>query len=321
MTYLIDINSYVPETLRNVCITQELLPRIAKEHNLIKEIEYAVARIPTTHKLYRDDARNVVLKPTCVHLVLTSPPYWTLKKYPEVEGQLGLITDYRSFLKELDKVWRRCYRALVPGGRLICVVGDVCLSRRANNGKHTVIPLHSSIQEQLIRIGFSNLAPILWYKITNANYEANRKTRFLGKPYEPGGIIKNDVEFIIMARKPGAYRKVTPESRILSVISDRNHREWFRQIWSDIAGASTRIHPAPFPLQLAERLVRMFSFVGDVVVDPFMGTGSTNVAASKWGRNSIGIEVDSSYFNIALNRLNEESNQCHHVNIAIERKK
>lgn len=310
----------MPTALKNISITQELLPQIAKKHKLIIEIEHAASQIATTHKLYRNDARNVTIRPASVHLVLTSPPYWTLKKYPEVEGQLGLITDYSIFLKELDRVWRHCYRALVPGGRLICVVGDVCLSRRANNGKHTVIPLHSSVQEHLTKIGFSNLAPIIWHKIANAKYEANRKTTFLGKPYEPGGIIKNDIEFIVMARKSGAYRKVTPSSRILSVISDRNHREWFQQIWTDITGASTRIHPAPFPLQLAERLVRMFSFVGDVVLDPFMGSGSTNLAALKWGRNSVGIEVDSSYFNIALNRLNEKANLFSHVSIEIEQK-
>jgi DNA modification methylase len=317
MVSSLDINNYIPEKLRNIKITLDLLPQVAKERETIKEIEFAVGQIPTNHKIYCEDARNVILEPSSVHLVLTSPPYWNLKKYPEKKGQLGSIANYRSFLEELEKVWYRCYDALVPGGRLICVVGDVCLSRRANNGTHTVVPLHSSIQENLIKIGFSNLAPIIWYKISNAKYEANGKTQFLGKPYEPGGIIKNDIEFIVMARKPGAYRKVASANRILSVISESNHREWFQQIWTGINGASTRLHPAPFPVKLAERLVRMFSFVGDVVLDPFMGTGSTNLAALSWGRNSIGVEIDSSFIDIALNRLREKASMFRNVNIEI----
>ncbi len=130
---------------------------------------------------------------------------------------------------------------------------------------------------------------------------------FLGKPYEPNGVIKNDIEFILMERKPGGYRKPSHAARLLSVISAGNHREWFQQIWTGVTGASTRQHPAPYPLELAERLVRMFSFVGDTVLDPFMGTGTTNVAAAKWGRNSIGVEVDDKYFKMASHRLEQDS--------------
>src|SRR5207249_3231131 len=104
--------------------------------------------VPTTHRLFRRDAREMTLAPESVHLVVTSPPYWTLKEYNRVEGQLGYVRDYERFLDELDVVWRRCFDALVPGGRLVCVVGDVCLSRRQNKGRHTVVPLHASIQER-----------------------------------------------------------------------------------------------------------------------------------------------------------------------------
>ncbi len=319
MVYSPELNSYLPEALKNIEVTQDLLPRIAKEGKSVDEIERAISQIPTEHKLYRYDARDIKLKPESIHLVVTSPPYWNLKKYPEVKGQLGLISDYQIFIKALDKVWRSCYKALIPGGRLICVVGDICLSRKSNNGNHKVIPLHSSIQEHLTKIGFSNLAPIIWYKITNAKYEAAGNTKFLGKPYEPGGIIKNDIEFIVMARKPGAYRKVAPANRILSIISESNHKKWFKQIWTDIRGASTKLHPAPFPVQLAERLIRMFSFVGDLVLDPFMGIGSTNLAASKWGRNSMGIEVDSHFFDIALKQLKEKADMFRNITVEIER--
>lgn len=139
--------------------------------------------------------------------MVTSPPYWTLKEYRDSDGQMGHIDDYEEFLDELDKVWSHCFRALAPGGRVICVVGDVCLSRRENNGRHTVVPLHASIQEHCRKLGFDNLAPIIWRKISNAVYEVENGSSFLGKPYEPNAVIKNDIEFILMQRKPGATER------------------------------------------------------------------------------------------------------------------
>lgn len=236
-----------------------------------------------------------------VHLAVTSPPYWTLKKYNDHPDQLGALEDYEGFLDELTKVWSECYRALVPGGRLVCVVGDVCLARR-KHGRHLVMPLHSDIAVRCRKIGFDNLTPIIWHKISNATYEVENGSKFLGKPYEPNAIIKNDIEFILMLRKPGGYRKPTPEQRRLSFIPKKRYGEWFQQIWQ-IHGESTRNHPAPFPLELASRLVRMFSFFGDTVLDPFCGTGTTMVAALQSGRNSVGIEVDPAYFQLATARI------------------
>lgn len=301
--------------------SQTVLPAIAKNSKLVAALERSIKRVPTTHRLIHQDSRkrwSVI--PESVHLVLTSPPYWTLKEYRREEGQLGYIADYRDFHRELDKVWRHCYKALVPGGRLICVVGDVCLSRRKNNGRHTVVPLHATIQEHCTKIGFDNLAPIIWYKIANASYEAEGNgAGFLGKPYEPGAVIKNDIEFILMLRKPGGYRKPSLPERLMSVISAENYQAWFQQIWSGLTGASTRHHPAPYPIELAERLIRMFTFVGDTVIDPFSGTASTSVAASRWGRNSIAIEIDPHYFEIGHNRLATESrNLLSTVDIMLE---
>jgi modification methylase len=219
---------------------------------------------------------------------------------------LGAIEDFESFLDQLDRVWTHCFRVLVPGGRLICVVGDVCLSRRKNQGRHTVVPLHAAIQERCRHIGFDNLAPIIWSKIANAVYEVQNGSSFLGKPYEPNAVIKNDIEFILMQRKSGGYRQPSLEKRILSLIPEDRHREWFQQIWSGLPGASTRKHPAPYPAELAERLIRMFSFVDDTVLDPFMGTASTQVAAARWGRNSVGVEVDPVYFEMAVERLRRD---------------
>ncbi len=302
-----DLAERVPNELRGLDDPQTALPRIAKDRRLTAEIEAAVKEIPTSHRLWLGDSRSVGLDSAGVHLVLCSPPYWTLKEYRKSEGQLGFVADYEEFLRELDMVWQRCFDALLPGGRLICVVGDVCLSRRKNGGRHTVVPLHASIQEHCRRIGYDNLAPIIWYKIANAAYEVENGSSFLGKPYEPNAVVKNDIEFILMQRKPGAYRTPELAARVLSVIPEDAHREWFQQIWIGLPGASTKNHPAPYPIELAERLIRMFSFVGDTVLDPFMGTASTNIAAAKWGRNSIGIEVDEEYFALAARRLRRET--------------
>lgn len=259
----------------------------------------------TSHRLIHRDTRSLSFIPDeSVHLAVTSPPYWSLKRYNENPSQLGHITDYELFLSELNKVWKEAYRVLVPGGRLVCVVGDVCLSRR-EHGRHLVMPLHADIIVACRKIGFDNLNPIIWHKISNAKFEANNGTKFLGKPYEPNAIVKNDIEFILMQRKPGGYRQPTEEQRRLSMIDKDDFAKWFRQFWN-IPGASTRHHPAPFPPELAYRLVRMFSFWGDTVLDPFCGTGTTMLAAMKCGRNSIGIEIDEEYCHMTLNRLKAE---------------
>lgn len=306
---LFDPAEHLPDCIGEIRNHQTDLPRIARDKKLTAAIEAKLEQLPTHHDLYRRDSRKInFLAPESVHLVVTSPPYWTLKDYNVSDGQMGYIEDYDKFLNELDRVWKACFEALVPGGRLVCVVGDVCLSRRKNKGEHIVMPLHASIQEHCRTLGFSNLSPIIWHKIANAVYEATGNGGgFLGKPYEPNAVIKNDIEFILMERKPGGYRSPSVATRILSVIPGDQHKAWFQQIWTGVTGASTKEHPAPYPLQLAERLIRMFSFVGDTVLDPFMGTGTTSVAAAKWGRNSIGVEIDPHYFEMAAKRLDRET--------------
>ena len=272
----------------------------------MNHIDVPLESTKTLHRLIQADARSMSFIPDgSVHLVVTSPPYWTLKRYNETDGQLGHVNGYEDFVDELSKVWKECFRVLVPGGRLVCVVGDVCVSRR-QFGRHVVFPLHSDICVTCRRIGFDNLNPIIWHKIANANFEVENGTKFLGKPYEPNAIIKNDIEFILMQRKPGGYRQPTLEQRRLSKIDKKDYDEWFRQFWT-ITGASTRQHPAPFPLELASRLVRMFSFWGDTVLDPFCGTATTMIAAMKWHRHSIGVEIDREYCRQAARRLVQEN--------------
>ena len=304
------LREYAPASVASLRESQDAIPKLAKDEVATRDIEAVLPTLPTSHEMRRADARELdFLPPESVHLALTSPPYWTLKQYNPSDGQLGSVEDYDSFLAELDRVWSHCFRALVPGGRLICVVGDVCLSRRKNNGRHTVVPLHASIQEHCRAIGYDNLAPIIWHKIANATLEASGNGGgFLGKPYEPNAVIKNDIEFILMERKPGGYRSPGALERAFSVIPDTLHKTWFRQIWTDVPGASTRNHPAPFPVELATRLIRMFSFVGDTVLDPFLGSGTTALAAWQTGRNSIGVEVDDAYLESAARRFRKHTN-------------
>ena len=279
--------------------SQRAFPAIAKEPDTCASIASAVRGLPSVHEFHLGDSRHLEIEPESVELVVTSPPYWNLKQYNEQTGQLGGIEDYDEFLYELDEVWRRVHGALVPGGRMVVVVGDVNVARKSF-GRHLVFPLHASIQERCRMMGFDNLAPIIWHKIANARYEMGAGG-FYGKPYEPNGVIKNDLEYILLQRKPGGYRKPDLAARIMSVIPADDHAQWFQQVWR-LGGASTRDHPAPFPLALAERLVRMFSFVGDTVLDPFMGTGTTAAAAAAWGRNSVGSEVDPAYFELCISR-------------------
>ena len=302
------LTKFAPDALRELENEQTAIPKLAKQDALLRQIDFILPNLPTFHHFHRADAREMAfVAPQSVHLVVTSPPYWNLKKYHDRNGQLGDIKNYEIFLRELNKVWTQCYEALVPGGRLVCVVGDVCISRRQNKGRHTVVPLHASIQEQCRKIGFDNLAPIIWHKISNAKFETPRSSNFLGKPYEPNSVVKNDIEFILMERKPGGYRSPVFIERAFSVISDTNHKAWFNQIWTDITGASTKSHPAPYPLELAKRLIRMFSFVGDTVLDPFHGSGTTALAAWQSGRNSITTEIDEDYFQKALKRFDKET--------------
>jgi modification methylase len=196
---------------------------------------------------------------------------------------------------------------LVPGGRVCAVVGDVCLSRR-KAGRHYVLPLAADIQVRVRGLGLDVLTPIIWLKVANITLEASRSSRFLGKPYLPGGVIKNDRETIVMLRKPGGYRKPTAEMEDASRIAKADYFKWFAPVWDDVTGASTRNHPAPYPPEVPKRLISMYSFVGDMVVDPFGGLGTTSLAAALTGRNSVSVEIEPSYYAASLKRFGESHN-------------
>ncbi|HML07456.1 MAG TPA: site-specific DNA-methyltransferase [Xanthobacteraceae bacterium] len=263
-----------------------------------------------THVVKTGDARSLsFLKDSSVHLVVTSPPYFNLKPYHSdcLGKQLGRVNDYDQFLEELDRVWSECLRVLVPGGRVCCVIGDILVPRKVD-GRHRILPLPADIMVRSRRVGFDTLTPILWFKIGNRTNEAGGgSSGYYGKPYQPGAIIKNDFEHLLMLRKPGGYRKTTMLQKSLSMLQRDEMDLWQRPFWSDIRGASLRNgHPAPFPIELAERLIRMYSFAGDVVLDPFGGSGSMTAAAIRAGRNSVLVEIEPHYSKIAVRKIMEE---------------
>ena len=285
--------------------TSEALKVFRAANERFRQIPWPKPFDRTRHEIKQGDARDLSFLPDdSVHLVVTSPPYWTLKEYPASQGQLGAVEDYEAFLDELDKVWRESHRVLVPGGRVCCVVGDVCVPRR-RIGRHFVMPLHADIQVRSRALGLDVLTPVIWHKIANGVTEAKGNgAGFYGKPFQPGAVVKNDVEYILFMRKGGEYRKVSPLQKALSILNKEEMQSWWRSIWTDVRGASTRNgHPAPYPPQLAERLIRMFSFAGDTVLDPFSGTGSTAIAAVASGRNSINVEIDTGYVKIAADNI------------------
>lgn len=291
--------------------TPEALLRLRLANEIYRTVPWPEPYDFTTHLLRLGDARELSwLSDESVHLVITSPPYWILKEYPRNKRQMGAIADYEQFLCALDKVWAECFRVLAPGGRICCVVGDVCIPRK-KHGRHFVMPLHADIQVRSRAHGFDCLTPILWYKIANGVTEAEGNgAGFYGKPYQPGAVVKNDIEHILFLRKGGRYRKPSALQKALSMVTKSEMQSWWRSLWIDIKGASTRSgHPAPFPAELAERLIRMFSFAGDTILDPFAGTGTTNLAALAAGRNSIGVEIEPAYLAMARERLVRAANR------------
>lgn len=288
--------------------TPEGLQALLAANRHYRQIEWPSPYNRTVHRLHQGDARDLSWIPDAsVQLVVTSPPYWTLKEYTAGNpDQMGHFDDYDRFLEEMDTAWKECARVLVGGGRICCVVGDVCISRK-RGGRHYLVPLHSDIQVRARKLRLDCLMPILWHKIANGATEVEGNgAGFYGKPYQPGGIIKNDIEYILFFRKGGEYRSVQGLQKALSMLTKEEMKTWQRSIWTDIRGASTRDgHPAPYPVELTERLIKLFSFAGDTVLDPFAGTGSTSQAAIMAGRNSIANEVEPAYTEIAKERISK----------------
>lgn len=255
----------------------------------------------TFHKIINGDSRQMNLLPDkSVHLVITSPPYWQLKDYGPAE-QIGFNESYESYINNLNLVWKECYRVLHPGCRLCINIGDQ-FARSVYYGRYKVIPIRTEIIKFCEAIGFDYMGAIIWQKVTTTNTTGGA-TIMGSYPYPRNGILKLDYEFILVFKKLGKPPKPNPEQKKLSAMTKDEWNEYFSGHWN-FAGVKQNGHLAMFPEELPARLIKMFSFVGDTILDPFLGSGTTSLAARNLDRNSIGYEINTNFISKIKEKLN-----------------
>jgi len=241
-----------------------------------------------------------LLPDNSVHLVITSPPYWQLKDYGSDE-QIGFNESYESYINNLNLVWKECHRVLHPGCRLCINIGDQ-FARSVYYGRYKVIPIRTEIIKFCETIGFDYMGAIIWQKVTTTNTTGG--ATIMGSfPYPRNGILKIDYEFILIFKKLGNAPKPTPEQKKLSAMTKDEWNEYFSGHWN-FAGVKQNGHLAMFPEELPARLIKMFSFVGDTVLDPFLGSGTTSLAARNLGRSSVGYEINTEFISKIKEKLN-----------------
>ncbi|MDF2441685.1 MAG: modification methylase, partial [Abditibacteriota bacterium] len=245
------------------------------------------------HTIYWGDARAMSdVTDDSVHLVVTSPPYWQLKDYG-VDGQIGFHDSLEEYGTKLNQVWAECFRVLHAGCRLCINIGDQ-FARAAHYGRYKVIPLHSQIIAACELLGFDYMGAIIWQKTTTMN--ASGGGAVMGSfPRPRNGIVKLDYEFILLFKKLGTAPKPTPEQKQQSTLTHEEWNQFFSGHWNFPGEKQGDGHLAMFPLELPRRLIRMFSFSGETVLDPFAGSGTTLRAARELGRSGIGYEINRDF--------------------------
>jgi modification methylase len=248
--------------------------------------------VKTHHKIINGDSRRMnELLDESIHLIITSPPYWQLKDYG-VDNQIGFNDSYESYINNLNLVWKECHRVLHKGCRLCVNIGDQ-FARAVYYGRYKIIPIREEIIKFCETIGFDYMGAVIWQKVTTSNTTGG--ATIMGSfPYPRNGILKLDYEFILLFKKAGDSPIVDKNNKELSKLTKEEWNSYFQGHWN-FAGAKQENHLAMFPEELPKRLIKMFSFVGDTVLDPFLGSGTTSLAARNLNRNSVGYEINPDF--------------------------
>lgn len=254
----------------------------------------------TKHLVINGDSRQMSeLSDESVHLVVTSPPYWQLKDYG-TENQIGFHDDYETYINHLNLTWQECFRVLHKGCRLCINIGDQ-FARSTYYGRYKIIPIHTEIIKFCETIGFDFMGQIIWQKVTTMNTSGG--ANIMGSyPYPRNGIVKLDFEYILLFKKQGNAPKPTAEQKANAIMTNKEWNTYFNGHWT-FPGAKQDKHLAMFPEELPHRLIKMFSFPGETVLDPFMGSGTTALAARNLGRNSVGYEINPDFIPLIKERI------------------
>ena len=257
-------------------------------------------KINNFYKIIIGDSKNMAeIKDETIHLHVNSPPYFDIKDYDHA-SQIGFSQNYEDYLSDLNDVWKECHRTLYKGCKLVIIVGDKFTSAKIY-GKFKIIPIESDIIQSCNDIGFDLINKIIWKKITNSH--PSGKGNIMGSyPYPRRGIVKQDFEYILIFEKEGKSPKVSKEIKEKSRISLLKWKEYFSGHW-EIQGEKQDEHPAMFPLELPLRLIKMYSFIGEVVCDCFLGSGTTMLASKMLNRDCIGYELQKKYLPIIKKKV------------------
>ncbi len=256
----------------------------------------------TKHKIIIGDSRNMTeVENELVHLIITSPPYWQIKDYGD-KNQIGFNDTYKEYIGNLNKVWAECYRTLQPGCRLCVNIGDQ-FARAATYGRYKIIPIREEIIRFCESVGFDYMGAIIWQKKTTMNTTGGASV--MGSfPYPRNGLIEIDYEFILLFKKLGQTPNHTSkEIKGQSKLSNEEWRKYFTGHWNFAGEKQGNGHIAVFPEELPRRLIKMFSFVGETVLDPFLGSGTTIKVAAELNRNSVGYEINKNYLKIINDKI------------------
>jgi DNA modification methylase len=248
-----------------------------------------------------DSRKMTEVKESSIDLIVTSPPYWNIKDYG-VKEQIGYNQPLNDYFEDLHKVFSECYRVLKAGRRMCVNIGDQFI-RAIDYGRYKVIPLHAEVIVRCEQIGFDYMGSIIWQKKTTMNTTGGA-TIMGSYPYPPNGMIEIDYEFILIFKKPGKPEKVLEEIKEKSKLTKEEWKEYFSGHW-EIPGVRQYEHQAMFPEEVPRRLIKMYSYINDTVLDPFLGSGTTAKVALELQRNVVGYEINPEFVPIIQNKISK----------------